>query len=173
MPYRQAKVRRRNDATGVGTAPRSMTEGLPRFSRRVQPHGGASGRVRRALSTGSGGRGWPAPCALLSDWPPVPYESQACGDDRRLGRCRAPGHPRLHRDGALGPSAVNYRVGGTRGRAVGAPDGDRRQARAPNLQALHGAHLVRGRDGCGTCQGGARGHSFPGAAAYGGRSDAQ
>jgi uncharacterized membrane protein len=53
IPYRQAKLRRRNDDTSVGTATRSITEGLHRFSRRVQPHGGPSRRVRRALSRGS------------------------------------------------------------------------------------------------------------------------
>ena len=53
MPDREAKVRRRKDDTGVGTATSSNTEGLSRFSRRVQPHGGPLGRVRRALSTGS------------------------------------------------------------------------------------------------------------------------
>ena len=53
VPYRQAKARRRKDDTDVGTATKRITEGLPRFSRRVQPHGGPSGRVRRALSTGS------------------------------------------------------------------------------------------------------------------------
>jgi hypothetical protein len=51
--YRQAKVRRRKDDPGVGTATRRITEGLHSFSRRVQPHGGPSGRVCRALSTGS------------------------------------------------------------------------------------------------------------------------
>src|SRR5207244_8102410 len=40
--YRQAKVRRRKDDTGVGTATSRITEGLHRFSRRIPPHGGPS-----------------------------------------------------------------------------------------------------------------------------------
>src|SRR5712692_3388631 len=49
IPYRQAKVRRRKDDIGVGTTVRRITEGLHRFSRRVQSHAGPAGRVRHAL----------------------------------------------------------------------------------------------------------------------------
>ena len=40
-------------------------------------------------------------------------------DIATLGRCRAPGHARLHRHGALGSSPVGRGVGGASGRAVG------------------------------------------------------
>src|SRR5215831_3784077 len=78
LPDREAKVRRRKDDIGVSTATSSITEGLSRVPRRVQPHGGPAGRVRRALSTGSGGRGRPAPCAALSGGSPVPPQPQEC-----------------------------------------------------------------------------------------------
>src|SRR5882724_11934323 len=54
IPYRQGNVRRRKDDPCVGTAARRNVERLSRFPRRLQSDGGSSGRVRRALSTGSG-----------------------------------------------------------------------------------------------------------------------
>src|SRR5712692_6119145 len=95
IPYRQAKVRRRKDDTGVGTAARSITEGLHRFPRRVHPHGGPPARFCRAVPTRSGGRGRRAPCVPLPPGAAVPRRAPECRADRRLGRCRAPGPARL------------------------------------------------------------------------------
>src|SRR6267143_152070 len=58
---RHAKLRRRKDDPYMGTAARGIIERLSRVPRRVHLHGGASGRLRCALSTGAGDRGWPAP----------------------------------------------------------------------------------------------------------------
>src|SRR5215470_2835673 len=50
IPYRQANVRRRKDAPGVGTATRGSLARLFRLPRRLHADGGASGRVRHTLS---------------------------------------------------------------------------------------------------------------------------
>src|SRR5438132_14033179 len=50
IPYRQDNVRRRKDAHRVGTAARGSIARLSRLPRHLPSHGGASGRVRRALS---------------------------------------------------------------------------------------------------------------------------
>src|SRR5690348_2658294 len=57
--YRQAKVRRRKDGTGVGAAARGLVERLYRVPRRLHSDGRLPERVRRALSTRSGDRGRP------------------------------------------------------------------------------------------------------------------
>ena len=44
---------------------------------------------------------------------------QECRGHRDVRRCRATGHPRLHRHRAMGPSAVDHGVGRTSGRSVG------------------------------------------------------
>src|SRR5215471_3577 len=72
IPSGYALLRRRNDDTGVGTAARGIVEGLHRFPRRVQLHGGPSARLRGALSTRAWDRGQPAQRAPLSGRPPVP-----------------------------------------------------------------------------------------------------
>src|SRR6266446_6953148 len=51
IPYRQANVRRRKDEPCVGTAARGSLARLSRLPRRLPSDGGASGRVRRTLST--------------------------------------------------------------------------------------------------------------------------
>src|SRR5262249_3240371 len=119
IPYQQDDVRRRNDAHRVGTAARGSLERLSRLPRRLPSDGGASGRVRRALSTRSGDRGQRAPRAPLPPGVAVPSGAEECGKDCHLYRCRAPGHPRLYRHGALGSSAFGCCVSRTSRRAVG------------------------------------------------------
>src|SRR6266705_707749 len=65
IPYRQDNVRRRKDEPRVGTAARGSLERLSRLPRRLHADGGASGRVRQALSTRVGDRGQRAPRAPL------------------------------------------------------------------------------------------------------------
>src|SRR6516164_2872230 len=119
MPYREAKVRRRKDDTSVGTAARGNVERLSCVPRRLHADGGASGRVRGALSTGAGDRSRPAPHASLPPGAAVPRGSPECRGHRRLRRGRAPGHPRLHWPRALGSSPVDHSIGRRGRRAVG------------------------------------------------------
>src|SRR5437867_2540834 len=65
ISYRQDNVRRRKDEHHVGTAARGSIERLSRLPRPLHSDGESSGRVRRALSTGTGDRGRPAPHAPL------------------------------------------------------------------------------------------------------------
>src|SRR4030095_8999008 len=119
IPYRQVNVRRRKDEPCVGTAARGSMERLSRLPRRLYADGASSGRVRRALSTRAGDRGQRAPRAPLPPGIAVRSESEECGEDRHLCRCRTPSHPRLHRHGVLGSSALGDRVSRTSGRPVG------------------------------------------------------
>src|SRR5262249_31378742 len=59
IPDRQDNVRRRKDELRVGTAARGSIARLSRLPRRLPSDGGSSARVRRALSTRAGDRGWP------------------------------------------------------------------------------------------------------------------
>src|SRR5262245_41674498 len=97
VPSRYALVRRRKDDTGVGTASKGIVEGLRRFPRRVPSHGGPSGRVRCALSTGPGDQGQPAQRAPLPPGAAVPFATQECRGHRNAGRCRALGPASGHR----------------------------------------------------------------------------
>src|SRR5262249_23116602 len=66
IPYRHTIWWRRKDGTGVGTTARGVVGRLHRVPRCLQPHDRPSGRVRRALSTGTGDRGRSAQPAPLS-----------------------------------------------------------------------------------------------------------
>src|SRR5215813_12429046 len=81
IPYRQANVRRRKDAPGVGTATRGSLARLSRLPRRLHADGGASGRVRHTLSTRAGDRGQRAPRAPLPPGAPVPSGAEECGEN--------------------------------------------------------------------------------------------
>src|SRR6266568_2387661 len=119
IPYRQGNVRRRKDDPCVGTAARRNVERLYRFPRRLPSDGGSSGRVRRALSTGSGDRSRPAPHASLPPGASVPFATQECRGHRGVGRCRATSHARLHRYRTMGASTVAPGVGWASGRSIG------------------------------------------------------
>src|SRR2546422_6911224 len=119
IPYRQDNVRRRKDAHRVGTAARGSIARLSRLPRHLQSNGGASGRVRRALSTRAGDRYRPTQRAPLPPGPAVPLAWEECRGHCNVRRGRAPGPPRLHRHGALGASALGDRVSRTSGGAVG------------------------------------------------------
>src|SRR5712691_12836502 len=114
-PFWQVNSRRRKDDTRVGTAARGIVARLSRLPRRLPSDGGSSGRVRHALSTGTRDRGRPALHASLPPGAPVSFATQECRGNRGLGQCRATGHPRLHRDGGVGSSAVGRRVGWSSG----------------------------------------------------------
>src|SRR5262249_6416789 len=116
---RQDNGRRRKDDTHVGTAARGHVERLSRFPGRFHADGGASGRVRGALSTGAGDRSRPTPHAPLPPGAAVPLTREECRGHRDVRQYRAPSHPRLHRHGALGSSALGGRVSWPSGRAVG------------------------------------------------------
>ena len=75
------------------------------------PDGGSSGRVRRALSTRAGDRGRPTQRAPLPPGTAVPLARQECRGHRDVRRCRATGHPRLHRHRPMGSSPVDRGVG--------------------------------------------------------------
>src|SRR6516164_5925097 len=137
MPYREAKVRRRKDDTSVGTAARGNVERLSCVPRRLHADGGASGRVRGALSTGAGDQSRPAPHASLPPGAAVPRGPQECRGHRCLRRCRATDHPRLHRHSALGSSALGDCVSRTSGRAVGRTRGHDRLRSQQLPQARH------------------------------------
>src|SRR5262249_52530416 len=94
-PFWQVNSRRRKDDTRVGTAARGIVERLSRLPRRFPGDGGASGRVRHALSTGARDRGRPARHAPLPPGAPVAFATQECRGNRVLGRCRATGPARL------------------------------------------------------------------------------
>src|SRR4029453_13250645 len=126
IPYRQDNVRRRKDEHRVGTAARGSIERLYRLPRRLPSDGGASGRVRHALSTGARDRGGPAPPAPLPPGAPVAFATQECRGNRGLGRCRATGHARLYRYCTMGPRAVDRGVGESSGQAVGRTRWDHR-----------------------------------------------
>jgi transposase len=78
IPYRQDNVRRQKDAHHVGTAARGNIERLSRLPQRLPSDGGASGRVRRALSTRAGDRGRPTHYAPLPPGPAVPLAREEC-----------------------------------------------------------------------------------------------
>src|SRR5262249_31603676 len=117
--YQQTNVRRRKDAHRVGPAARRSLERLSRLPRRLPSDGGSSSRVRRALSTRAGNRGWPTQRAPLPPGTAVQSAREECRGHRDVRRCRAPDHPRLHRHGALGSSALGDRVSRTSGCSVG------------------------------------------------------
>src|SRR5437588_6902790 len=77
-PFWQVNSRRRKDDTRVGTAARGIVARLYRLPRRLPSDGGASGRVRHALSTGARDRGRRALHAPLPPGPPVPCATQEC-----------------------------------------------------------------------------------------------
>src|SRR5262249_41525278 len=81
IPYRQYNVRRRKDAHRVGTATRGSLERLSRLPRRLHADGGASGRVRRTLSTRAGDRGQRVPRAPLPPGVAVPSGACTCSHD--------------------------------------------------------------------------------------------
>src|SRR5215471_8536149 len=105
ISYRQDNVRRRKDAHRVGTAARGSRERLLHLPRRLPSDGGASRRVRRALSTRAGDRGQPTQHAPLPPGLAVQLAREECRGHRDVRRCRAPGSPRLHRYRALGSLA--------------------------------------------------------------------
>ena len=70
---------------------------------------------QQALETEAGS----AQRAPLSPGAAVPLAPQECRGHRDLRRCRAPGHPRLHRHRAMGSSPVDRGVGAPSGRSVG------------------------------------------------------
>src|SRR5262249_17379725 len=119
IPDRQDNVRRRKDAHRVGTAARGSLARLSRLPRHLQTNGGSSGRVRRTLSTRAGDRYRQTQRAPLPPGPTVPLAWEECRGHCDVRRGRAPGHPRLHRHGALGASALGDRVRRTGGGAVG------------------------------------------------------
>src|SRR5207244_6313828 len=91
IQHRHDQFRRRKEAPGVGTAERSMTEGRPRFPRRIPPSGGPLARFGRAVPTRSRGRGRRAPGSPLSPGAAVPRGPPAGRAARRCGRGGAPG----------------------------------------------------------------------------------
>ena len=69
---------------------------------------------------------------------PVPDATQECRGHRGMGRCGAPGHPRLHRHGTMGSLSLGDRISRTSGRAVGHP-----MASSPSISfPKRGTHSV-------------------------------
>src|SRR6058998_3270503 len=77
-PFWQVNSRRRKDDTRVGTAARGIVERLSRLPRHLPSNGGASGRVRRALSTRAGDHYRPTQRAPLPPGPAVPLAWEEC-----------------------------------------------------------------------------------------------
>src|SRR4029434_8367571 len=140
-PYRPTKVRRRQDEHRLGTAARRIIERLSRLPRRLQSDGGASGRVRCALSTGAGGRDRPQPHAPLPPGTVVPFAPQECRENCDVGRCRTTGPARLHWHRLMGSSPVGDSVGRTSGRSV---RGTRWHHRLGSEQLPQARHAFRG-----------------------------